>query len=105
MSDTPKEEVRLNVDGQWFMRGNVSNAWFATFREDGGLAEKVPPEMWPVFEALAAALKAKEHRVYKACPKHQDRLWLNYQTTVTTVTMPAPAVEVCPHCEQEAMKK
>lgn len=43
--------------------------------------------------------QATQRTMYKACPKHQDLVW-NF-----TATVAMPAVEVCPHCEQEAMKK
>lgn len=54
-SRTPSDEVKLCVDGQWFYRGNRSPSWFATFREGGGLADKVEPHIWPILEALAQA--------------------------------------------------
>lgn len=46
------------------------------------------------------AEEAKWRTVYKACPKHQSLPW-NFMLVTTAL----PAVEVCPHCEQEARGK
>ena len=46
-------EAKINVGGQWFYRGNSSFAWFATFREGGGLADRLEPHIWPLLEEIA----------------------------------------------------
>ena len=57
-----KAEIRLNLDGQWFYRGNRSPRWMAmASRLDGsmcGIAESVPAEYWPVLERVAYLEKA-----------------------------------------------
>lgn len=46
------EEVEIG--GQWFSRGNVSNAWFAVNRPGGNsLADRVPSICWPFLEEVA----------------------------------------------------
>jgi len=85
MSDAPHDECKINVGGQWFYRGNVSSTWIAlASRADGsasGISEDVPSEVWPILEALAAALKAQRIAELKAgaslannlCPDHRDK--------------------------------
>lgn len=46
--------VKLRVGQQWYVRGNNSASWFATYREGHGLAERVT-ERDILNELLAAA--------------------------------------------------
>ena len=54
-------EVKINIAGQWYYRGNRSPQWFAlASRSDGsscGIADKVPAEKWPALEKAAAEQK------------------------------------------------
>ena len=51
-------EAKININGQWYYRGNRSPQWLAlASRSDGsacGIADKVPPEEWPALEKAAA---------------------------------------------------
>jgi hypothetical protein len=64
-------EVRINVDEQWFYRGNRSPSWVYLGRSPNGLptgiAERVPAECWPLLEHIAelrapsSATRRNEH--------------------------------------------
>jgi septal ring factor EnvC (AmiA/AmiB activator) len=58
------KDQKLNIDGQWFYRGNVDAAWFArASRLDGsmaGICELVPAEYWPILEKAALAVELEE---------------------------------------------
>lgn len=65
MSDTPlTNEIKINVSGQWYFRGNRSPVWFAlASRSDGsasGIADRLPQEAWEFLEIIAA-----EHAKHK----------------------------------------
>lgn len=51
------EEVKFQIDGQWFYRGNRSPSWFAlASRADGsasGIAERVPRAYWFLLDHIA----------------------------------------------------
>jgi hypothetical protein len=51
------EEVKFQVGGQWYYRGNRFPPWFAlASRADGsacGISEKVPTDWWPILEEVA----------------------------------------------------
>lgn len=50
------EEVTLNIEGQWFYRGNRSPAWIARGSAPDGsmleISDRVPQEIWPILERV-----------------------------------------------------
>jgi hypothetical protein len=58
-TDYPSREAEeFQIDGQWYVRGNISPSWFAcASRVPGGprsgIAARLPRDLWPVLEQIA----------------------------------------------------
>ena len=81
------DEVKINVDGQWYYRGNRSPKWFAlASRLDGspcGIADKVPPRYWPTLEkaVVSNAKDAARFRYLQNLPRAQAQAYFwNYES-------------------------
>lgn len=61
------KEAKVKIGDQWFNRGNRSNTWFATFREDGGLADRVPSLCWPFLEEIVRLRDVQRDAVIEEC--------------------------------------
>jgi hypothetical protein len=68
------DEARFKVGDQWYYRGNRSPSWFfVASRADGscqgGIAERVPVDWWPLLEEIASLRSATPANARAAAEK------------------------------------